>query len=622
MNTRAAALILALALTASLAQVQAQPQATWDPVSRSISLYVPAVSGGSRGDIIKVTVSLKYPGNGTVRVAAGGSVGATTENSVRMAFLTAAVLMGVDWNTIDVDVNFETDSSIEGPSASFAIALAIESLLLPFKPQGGYEDYAITGAIAPDGLNSRVGGIAEKCRAAESQGLTLVYPPANEVEVEASQCRRALSVAGLVSGLLRVANVTLQAVNITPSYPEVYARIMSRDAVKMAEYADANLSEALERGAVTPQEAEAVRSLISQALNLSHSKPYSAASLAFTALHRALSLNVKSKITSPDDAKSFIDHVEAMLDEVRSGIPAGAGSWQAAELLSVAYTRLADAEASIMDARALLERGLYANATVEASYALARIESIWTWIRASKALNSTGLPVGQREVALIAERLSEYSGIAVNYSVSLLEALKEEEPLLASDVDRAVEVIKSLYSKGSRELEAGKYLAAIGYFRESLSQASYYIFYFTVTAGSREVLDSYYYELKNIAGRLAASNAAYGVYSILAASYMEYADVLHGRGDRGNLLSSVNILEHAVFSLIITSMLRLEAPTYLSPPGGMPPEQAQGGSPSGGPPSIGLVNAAALIAVALVAGYIIGVNSRLRRVEEALLSGL
>ncbi len=611
---------LVLILLATLAPFPATSQTLLQVnsnVSRSLTLYVPAVSGENKGDIIKVIVTLEYPGNGSITVSAGGTVGATTFNSVKMAFLTAAAILGVDWSLLDVNVRFETQNALEGPSASFAIALAVATLLLPFPVGKGLENYAITGAIAPDGLSSRVGGITEKCKAAEAMGLTLVYPTANKAE--ASSCQRSEDVAGLLSGLENVVNVSIPLeVNVTLSYPKVYAEIMSEEAVKMAKYAELNLSEASSKASI-PQEAyKSIVALTSEALNLSKIKPYSAASLAFTALYRALSLNMRAKVTSPTEAEEFLKSVEGKLKVLRDGMPENARSWQAAELLSVAFTRLADAEASIFRSKGLLERGMYINATDEASFALARIESIKTWIKAAKALNNTGLPVNEDLVKLVAIRLSQYSGVAVNYSVSLLESIKKEEPFVAADVDRAISIVRTLYNKGVNELNQGNYLPAIGYFREALSESSYYIFYFGVPHGSPGILEAYRDELKRIAERLAVTSAAYGIYSILASSYIEYSNVLYSQGDS---LSAVRILEHAVFSLIITSMLRLGSPSYLSlSPGEVSTGTTQGSTPLPAAPSLRFVDTIALLAIALVAGYLAGLTSRLRRVEEAVLS--
>ncbi len=615
-----AALLLALILLASLEPVSVA-SSTSTPVngriSRSITLYVPAVSGENKGGIIKVTVSIEYPGNGSITVSAGGAVGATTVNSVKMAFLTAAAILGVDWSTLDVSVHFETQNALEGPSASFAVSLAIAALLLPFPIGKGLEGYAITGAIAPDGLSSRVGGIPEKCGAAEAMGLILVYPTANKAE--ASSCSRSRDVAGLLSGLENIVNVTIPLnVNVTLRYPHAYAEIMSEEAVKMAKYAELNLTEASSKVTIPQDIYKSIVNLTSEALRLSKTKPYSAASLAFTALYRALSLNMRVKTTSPVEAEELVNNVKNKLNALRDSMPETASSWQAAELLSVAFTRLADAEASILRSEDLLKRGLYANATDEASFALARIESIKTWVRAAKSLNETGLPINDDIIKLVAVRLSQYSGISVNYSVSLLESIKKEEPFIAADVDRAINIVKTLYNRGAEELDKGNYLPAIGYFREALSESSYYIFYFGVPHGSPGVLEAYREELKRIVERLAVTNSAYGIYSILASSYVEYSDVLYSQGDR---LSAVRILEHAVFSLIITGLLRLGNPSYLSlSPGELKASTTQEGVPLPTAPPLKIVDTIALLAIALVAGYLAGLTSRLRRVEEAILS--
>ncbi|GAB6148302.1 S16 family serine protease [Stetteria hydrogenophila] len=614
----ALALLAVLAAASPVAWAQA-PQGGAG-VSRSVTLYVPAVTDTGKGDVIEVTVTLTFPGNGSVKVENdGGSVGATTVNSARMAFLTASALLGVDWNTLDLSVHFHSRGTLEGPSGSFAIALAVAALLLPLPVEDAFKGYAITGAVSPDGLDSSVGGVPEKCRAAEERGLTLLYPMANKAD--ASSCSGARPLTGLLSGLRLLANYSAPLrVDVEMGYPEAYAEVMAREAVKMAEYAKGNLTEASRMASVPREVYEQIEGLASRALDLAGDKPYSAASLAFTALYKALALRMQAELRDASEVAEFISSVESKVDELEGSMAASPASWQAAELLSVAYTRLADAKSAVLKAKTLLRDGLNDNATSEASYALARLESVRTWIKAAEAVNGTGALVDRGALRLLAARLLEYSGVAVNYSASLLESIGRENPFTSRDVEAAINIIDYIHSRGVKEFEAGDYVSAIGYLRQALSEASYYIFYFSASREAPDVLNEYVNELENVIEALATVNALRGVYSVLAPSYVEYAGVLLSDGD---VLSAVRVLEAAVFSLVITRMLTLCTPSYLAPKAaglGGPRHPGAGGAPQPGLPRA--AEAVALAALAFVAGYAAGVAGRVSRVEEAVLSRL
>jgi PDZ domain-containing protein len=68
---------------------------------------------------------------------------------------------------------------VSGPSAGLACALAIVDDLTPGDLTGG-KRVAITGAIAPDGSVTPVGGVAQKTIAARESGAKLMLVPVGE----------------------------------------------------------------------------------------------------------------------------------------------------------------------------------------------------------------------------------------------------------------------------------------------------------------------------------------------------------------------------------------------------------------------------------------------------------
>ena len=597
-------LVASLLLQPSLASL---PQRGY--AERTATIYVPAVSD-DKGELIKVEVKLAYPGRGLVSVKSGGSVGASTVYSVRMAVLAASLFLGVDWSSINVNVTFATLSGLKGPSASFALALAVYALLSPLTPPGNLTRYVITGAVSPEGLSSRVGGVPAKCKAAVEEGLVFVAPLANEGDVAGCDEDNIILVTGLLDASGSILGYRVYTPPAPMFYPESYAKLMKDEAEKMAEYASGNLSEALSAGLLDEATASAIRARIEEALDLADEKPYSAASLAFTALSQTLSALAEARASREGKSyvESLIARVEEGLREVQAGLPKSASTWPEAELLSVAYTRAADAEASIARARALLSKGDVKGAAGEAAYALARLETVKTWGRAASLLAGTGPLVGSGQLSLLASRLDSFVGTAVNYTNAVLRLLEEEG---AASYGDARALLSQLYVEARAYLGRGESLTAIGYYREALGLSSYWLFYASLAVGaSPEAVEGYWEELEALANHTLSLAAARGLYSVLASSYLEYARVLM---DRGDLMSAVRILEAAVASAGVTLMLALGAPSYLTSSGGV---EGVGGAGGGFPAEAihVVLTAVAGVSVAFAAGYVLGLSTRLREI--------
>jgi PDZ domain-containing protein len=108
--------------------------------------------------------------------------------------------LGVTSDTRDFDPRpaFPIDidqGRVGGPSAGLAFTLAIIDVLTPGDLTGGL-NIAVTGAIAPDGTVTPVGGVAQKTAAAADAGATVLLVPAGE-EADAQRNDHGLEVIGV-----------------------------------------------------------------------------------------------------------------------------------------------------------------------------------------------------------------------------------------------------------------------------------------------------------------------------------------------------------------------------------------------------------------------------------------
>lgn len=101
----------------------------------------------------------------------GGSSKEIRDN-MWLAAVTAALLRNNPLHGVKISVEFQ--GNVDGPSAGavccIAILSAMEGVEMP-------DDFAMTGAIFPDGTIGMVGGIVEKVRAAAQQGKKRIFVP-------------------------------------------------------------------------------------------------------------------------------------------------------------------------------------------------------------------------------------------------------------------------------------------------------------------------------------------------------------------------------------------------------------------------------------------------------------
>jgi predicted S18 family serine protease len=529
------------------------PRAEW---SKTLSAYVPAVSEKS-GELIKLYVSIKYPGSGHIFVQAGGSVGNSTYYSVKAAIWTAALLLGLDPRIYDINVTFNTNSAVSGPSASLAVASLFYIALNPLANASTLKFYTITGAVIPQGYAGPVGGIKEKCLAANSLNLTFIAPLANREEIPA-QCRKVslatsiLDVAHIVSGAPLPLNIR---VNI--SYPEGMAAAMRNASASMVTEARriiADLEGILEKPNTTYREEELqllreVDNLISLANETRDNKPYTSASYAFTALQKALTLFYLAKISRGElSLDNEIEKLQSLLDDVQANISSFSGNatWclERFEILSVAAARVSDAYYHLELIKSLHRGGNIMDPVALASElagARARISSINSWLQVLRELKcNTPIPVG---LVNISSTVRTYSSIIYNYTTSVLKEAGGND---------MIPILKYLYSKAEDAFKAGNIALALGYYRDLLAKCTFFLFDSLLPMNETGIIRGYLNESFIIYRIHAMLLAAKGVASLLAPAYLEYATDLAARGD---YISALSVASSAIASEEVLELL-------------------------------------------------------------------
>lgn len=541
-------------------QEQAQPSHTRTLVGW---VLVPAVQG-QQGRLINVTVQITYPGSGRVSVyteLGGEGVSELTRLSVELAVRTASVMAGVSWKSFDTTVTFRVASEIAGPSGGLAVALATY-LMLYLNSNVSIAGAAVTGAITPHGLASRVGGIPEKCAAAMRQSATLFLPLANKAEAPTT-CGY-VAVTGLLNatrGVLREeASHTLHVGLAAPQELRSMLRELTYNISRSTEEVLLKMPVA-----ARTEYDRLTRPLLQEAAAIAESNPYAAASIAFSAYVTALRGYYHHVLTKEglSAARQILDGMKRRAAELESKLSSmpPEGSQLYVELLGLSYARLADARYNM----GFLERNLNNLDAGEIASRLAyvdgRLETVSVWMRVAEAMRDKGARISKHSLLDVSVMLRDYARISGKYAVEYVDYVIANYPLDENTKRYLAAVageLRSLLKLAEEEYARGNIIASLGYYRESLSKSADMVTHL-LTADRDAAGVAYYEELERIWAIVAARAYLRGAASIVSVLYYEYAEY---RASRGDYVSALELMGEAVMSAATWSLNTLSRLAY------------------------------------------------------------
>lgn len=525
---------------------------------------VAVVEGKDKGVLIPATLTITYPGNGTVLVNAGGGVGDITLKSTVQAVKLASLLSGVDWRQWDFNLTIHTDSGIDGPSGSVMVALVAYTLLSGAPTGEGFKGIVVTGAVSPDGLASSVGGVEYKCQAAGEGGLAFYYPLVNYTSKLAETCSgyRYTGILNLTSQVFHVSSPPTPKPPFT--LPQEFNETMRAAAERMAGMAEDLLEKAKSLG-VANATIEPIENTIRQSKSLLETHPYAAASLAFSSLRDAYSIYLTGLTMNKTykEAKAILDDVAEnvsksldSLEQTLDRLPRN-GSIYYVEFVATAYTRLAAARSSLIAYHNYSESAemVYDYAIPELAHAAARITSIEEWIKSANATRSERPTLSSSDIERLAWILRDYATTSGDYASSLAEyAVKyygRSKSLLVY-----IDILGSLQERAVEYMNQSNYLAAIGFYRELLSQSLNVMFQASIQAykGPGTVIPDYMKELTRLYDSIVIRLLNRGLTPGLAPAYYDYAIA---EEELNNTEASILLKDEAVVSAMVWDMLTI-----------------------------------------------------------------
>ena len=557
-----ALLILLIIIIAPLTQVVSGEDSGG---ARSVNLTVAAILEESHtGVLVGLQLSVS-PGTGQVKIEAS-KVGDTTRYSLIQAVVVGTVLAGRDWRLYDYTIRFINASSVEGPSASAAVATAVYLLLLgsPLIDRLA-NSTVITGAITPLGLYSAVGGIPEKCMAAASADKLFLYPAANYVPSIPGCEGENASVAGILGAV-----ETLEGVHTYAEAPSITMPAEFRDSMRNASRYMSNITlnvlNTLRSEGFVLNDSQAyieVLKLLNESNTTLKDMPYVSASKAFAALYTAFYMYYLSK-TSGATEEGIADFVTreagylrdnlTMLEENLSRLPDN-GSVYYVEFLGTAYARIADALSELESAEVLATANPVEALRVLA-YARARIYSVKSWVWTAEKVRDLEPKLNSSMIRQLASVAGDFVHISADYSASIARYMIEA---YNKSVDKrllqaGLKALAMIMSRGDSYLSSGNYIAALGFYREALSRSMNTVFSIIISnfTDVRKIYMMYFNETSRLYSKLASGLVWEGFPPGLAPAYMEYAKYELSKGD---LVGAVDLARSALASTMIWKLI-------------------------------------------------------------------
>jgi predicted S18 family serine protease len=607
--------LLILAATAPLPVTASNMDKTGAQTKRVLSgwVYVPAVSG-HKGVLVNLSMLILWPGRGSVNVSSEGTVSASTAYSISAAIWTSALLLGINPLSFDARVKIHTGGMVSGPSASLAAATLAMVLLSSYYSSRTHE-FVITGAIIPQGFAGPIGGVNEKCDAAMKNNLSFILPAANEVELTSS-CRksnssnyRIFSVGSLFGAYSLVTDLnTLNGLSMpNGSYPKAMSEVLAKSTLSMLN----KTNEILEKINKMTNKKTYINILsiindIKRNINLSkkvvEEYPYSAASLAFTALSQSLGLYYSILLNEGKlNDEKIISNIKLNLTNLKKYIniyEKNVSCLEKMELLSVAAARISDSLWNLENYEKLRKSKVYSLTDLGYTLGLAeaRLYSIESWLQAfKKAPCHTPMPSSFYNYIKIVKYFSDING---NYTASVLEEV---------GLNETASLLRDLMERADRAFARNDTALALGYYRELLSLSTELMFSKLILSqyNVKSVLEKYIKAGMELYSYTYYLLALHGLRSVLAPAYMEYAGVLmkySGMNSSIPILASAIAANEVLLPLILAPLAPGNASLTVSAPytGATSPSRA----PSG--------EAVAAVISAVVIGFSFGVAVALR----------
>ncbi|MEM1904425.1 MAG: hypothetical protein QW617_03820 [Acidilobaceae archaeon] len=553
--------LLTLLLGATLIPLEGQTEV--QPTQRVLSgwVLVPAVQG-NQGRLINMTIQITYPGSGLISIAIladKATVDEITRLSAELAVKMASILAGYSWKSFDTHIEIQIATNITGPSGSFAIALLVYSLLSLNSNLS--LNLAVTGAITPHGLASRVGGIPEKCSA--SRDSVLVLPLVNVAQ--ATPLCYPKPVTGILNATasLNVLRVPSSELTIKTSTPQKLKSLLVEVAENISVATESVLKDLLPAARASVE--SNVRSLLEEARNLKDDDPYVAASTAFSAYVTVLNVRHYEAIK-----REGLGYVVRVLESQREKATAlesrlkgfsPQGSQLYIEFASLAYARLADAVYHIGVVEKSANRMSAEELASRLAYIDGRLETVKYWSFVAEALRDEGVQLSSYTLSDTLNLLRDYSSTTASYVVSLVEYVVRNYPLDENTKTYMASValeLRDLVRRAEEEYARDNKIAALGYYRECLSKSLDIMS--QLLGDESHVAREYYKELERIWTVIAAEALTRGVPLGMASLYSSYAEY---KASRGDYASALDLMGEATISAILW---RLSTLSYFGTP--------------------------------------------------------
>ncbi|NPB00226.1 MAG: hypothetical protein GXO10_02530 [Crenarchaeota archaeon] len=460
-------LIIALTFMILLTSIVAATCSAYVLHARSAIVHALAVSG-TEGEVLNIDVTMIYPGDGLVYIAAlplpaygPGGQGQMFIASSQLAFYIASMLA---WKS---PLNYSflikvTGNVVEigGPSASAYITAAMFALLT----NNSLRNYVtMTGMILPGGLVGPVGDVPIKVRAAARAGFRVVLvpllnyimlPPENYgikviPVIDVAQAIRYLVGVELVNKSLTLDDIYGASSNITKTLKYIYETIR-------------NVYENLDMTKLKLRQAEQVYDLYRRAeQEASRGDYYTAASLVYQAIVKYYEFlyrdtyNSKVLTEGVQEAISYFDNIaqnlKKELNNIIDNISSVKPTIYTIDLLIGIYERIHEAEDLLNQYYMYRSSGTIGDALSTLALAKARVLSLYTWLEVLKYVEKH---YPSKEISRVA--LQRVTSIYIQYCKALIGYSQLIKIVgVSSNLEAIVSRLVQLY-------ENHKYVQALG----------------------------------------------------------------------------------------------------------------------------------------------------------------